>query len=78
MSWSEATRPASRMKDCEDERRTVDLGGKTSDGDIKKKASGPAVASPSPGNNRAVVKFPFGNTIMTTVQKIKVFILLSI
>jgi hypothetical protein len=37
MSWTEATRPASRMKDCGGKRRTVNLGEKASDvGDVKK------------------------------------------
>ena len=30
MSWTEATRPASRIKDCGDKRRTVDLEEKAS------------------------------------------------
>lgn len=43
MSGSGATRPASRMKDCEGKRRTVDPGEKASGMEIlRKQAVGPA------------------------------------
>jgi hypothetical protein len=70
MSWTWATRPASRMKDCGGNGRRVVLGEKGGwDGDVKK-------ASDPVAKGQPCCKISFWRThtitIMTTVQKIKV------